>query len=150
MNDDAHDNGFAIELAADLVSAYVGNHSVRAQDLPELIGTVHAALAGLGQAAPASPEKPVPPVSIKKSLTPDYLISLEDGRPYKSLKRHLAGRGLTPSEYRTKWGLGLDYPMVAPNYAKHRSDLARASGLGRKRPEPAKPARSPRRAATSG
>jgi predicted transcriptional regulator len=81
-------------------------------------------------------EKPVPAVAIKKSVTPDYIISLEDGRQYKSLKRHLSGRGLTPAEYRTKWGLPHDYPMVAPNYAAQRSEMAKAIGLGRKRVEP--------------
>ncbi len=75
----------------------------------------------------------MPPVPVKKSITPDYIVSLEDGRRYKSLKRHLAGRGLTPEQYRRKWGLAGDYPMVAPNYAKQRSDLAKAAGLGRKR-----------------
>jgi predicted transcriptional regulator len=74
-------------------------------------------------------------VPIKKSITPDYIVSLEDGRQYKSLKRHLAGRGLTPEQYRRKWGLAGDYPMVAPNYAKQRSELAKAAGLGRKREE---------------
>ena len=78
-------------------------------------------------------EAPVPPVSIKKSVTPDFLISLEDGRRYKSLKRHLKGRGLSPEQYREKWGLPRDYPMVAPNYAKQRSELAKASGLGQLR-----------------
>ena len=81
-------------------------------------------------------EKLVPAVSIRKSITPDHLISLEDGKPYKSLKRHLGGRGLTPEQYRTKWGLPSDYPMVAPSYAKQRSDLARALGLGRIRQQP--------------
>jgi predicted transcriptional regulator len=86
----------------------------------------------------------VPPVSIKKSVTPDYLISLEDGRQYKSLKRHLSGRGLTPDEYRAKWGLPRQYPMVAPNYAAQRSELAKSLGLGRKR-EAAPEVKSPRR-----
>ena len=104
-------------------------------DLPGLIASVYGALNGLGQAsepAPAVPEKLVPPVSIKKSVTDDYLISLEDGKQYQSLKRHLAKRGLTPDEYRAKWSLPADYPMVAPGYARKRSDLARSIGLGRK------------------
>ena len=131
-----------VSLTADLVSAYVGNNAVQQGDLPQLIRSVYASLGGLGmQTAPAQAERPVPPVPVKKSITPDYLISLEDGRRYKSLKRHLAGRGLTPEEYRRKWGLAGDYPMVAPNYAKQRSDLAKAAGLGRKRGEtPARPA----------
>jgi predicted transcriptional regulator len=126
------------ELTADIVSAFVTNNAVAIGDLPKVIETVHAALISLGNAkAEPRAEKPVPPVSIKKSITPDYLISLEDGRQYKSLKRHLSGRGLTPEQYRTKWGLPADYPMVAPSYAKQRSELAKALGLGRPRNKPA-------------
>jgi predicted transcriptional regulator len=117
-------------LTADVVSAFVSHNSVRAADLPDLIASVHAALQGLKAPQQAEPEKREPPVSIKKSITPDFLISMEDGKRYKSLKRHLTGRGLTPEQYREKWGLPRDYPMVAPNYAKQRSELARASGLG--------------------
>ena len=100
-----------------------------------LISTVHASLVGLGKAPEAAPEpaKLVPPVSIKKSVTDDYLISLEDGKQYQSLKRHLAGRGLTPAQYREKWGLPHDYPMVAPVYARKRSELAKGIWLGRQR-----------------
>jgi predicted transcriptional regulator len=129
-----------VSLTAELVSAYVGNNAVQQSDLPQLIATVHASLSGLGSQKPVeSAERPNPPVAIKKSITPDYLVSLEDGRRYKSLKRHLAGRGLTPEQYRRKWGLAGDYPMVAPNYAKQRSELAKAAGLGRKREdEPAR------------
>ena len=107
------------------------NH-VRAAELPDLISTIHASLSGMGKAPEAAPEpaKLVPPVSIKKSLTDDYLVSLEDGKQYRSLKRHLAGRGLTPAEYRAKWDLPHDYPMVAPAYARKRSELAKAAGLG--------------------
>jgi predicted transcriptional regulator len=131
------------ELTANIVSAFVEHNPVSAQDLPKMIGDVYAALKNLGTSAPEKPaEKPLPPVSLRKSVTPDYLISLEDGRRYKSLKRHLAGQGLTPEQYRTKWGLPVDYPMVAENYAKVRSELAKASGLGRRR-EPA-PAPKPR------
>ena len=86
---------------------------------------------GLGP--PATTEKRSPAVSVKKSVTPDYIISLEDGKPYKSLKRHLSSHGMTPADYRLKWGLASDYPMVAPNYAKTRSELAKSSGLGRRR-----------------
>jgi predicted transcriptional regulator len=115
------------------VSAYVANNSLRSADIPDLIDSVHRALQGLSAPPQAEPQKREPPVSIRKSITPDFLISLEDGRCYKSLKRHLKGRGLTPEQYREKWGLPRDYPMVAPNYAKQRSELARASGLGQSR-----------------
>ena len=117
-------------LTADVVSAFVSHNSVRTADLPDLITSVHRAMQGLSAPPQAEPEKRQPPVSIKKSITPDFLISLEDGRRYKSLKRHLTGRGLTPEQYREKWGLPRDYPMVAPNYAKQRSELAKALGLG--------------------
>ena len=139
----------------------MSHNSVRAADLPDLIASVHRALQGLSAPPQAEPEKREPPVSIKKSITPDFLISLEDGRRYKSLKRHLTGRGLTPEQYREKWGLPRDYPMVAPNYAKQRSELAKALGLGQLRrnraagsdpaaqaestPEPAKEARGRRK-----
>ncbi|NNM73013.1 MucR family transcriptional regulator [Enterovirga aerilata] len=137
-----------VRLTAELVSAYVGNNAVTQSDLPQLIASVHGSLSGLGsQSQPLQTERPVPPVPIKKSITPDYIISLEDGRRYKSLKRHLAGRGLTPEQYRRKWGLSGDYPMVAPNYAKQRSELAKAAGLGRKRESvPAQAANGRRRA----
>ena len=117
-------------LSADIVSAYVSKNSVRPSDLPDLIASVHSALQALNVPQQAAPEKREPPVSIKKSITPDHLISLEDGKRYKSLKRHLRGRGLTPDEYRQKWGLPHDYPMVAANYAKQRSELAKSLGLG--------------------
>ncbi len=121
-----------IEMTAEVVAAYVTKNHVRAAELPDLISTIHASLAGMGSVPElaAAPAKLEPPVSIKKSLTDDYLISLEDGKQYQSLKRHLAGRGLTPAEYRTKWGLPADYPMVAPAYARKRSELAKSIGLG--------------------
>jgi predicted transcriptional regulator len=123
-----------IELTTDIVSAFVSNNSVPLADLPALIGNVHAALQNVGQPAPKQDEvKPVPAVSVKKSITPDYLISLEDGKQYKSLKRHLTRLGLTPEAYREKWNLPRDYPMVAPNYAKTRSELAKSMGLGQQR-----------------
>ncbi len=122
-----------VELATDIISAFVSNNTVSTADLPSLISNVHAALENLGKPAKQEPEKPTPPVPIKKSITPDYLISLEDGKRYKSLRRHLKGRGLTPEQYRAKWGLPHDYPMVAPNYAKARSELAKSMGLGQKR-----------------
>jgi predicted transcriptional regulator len=120
-------------LTAEVVSAYVANNSLRPADIPDLIDSVHRALQSLSAPPQAEPEKREPPVSIRKSITPDFLISMEDGRRYKSLRRHLTSRGLTPQAYREKWGLPLDYPMVAPNYAKQRSELARASGLGQLR-----------------
>lgn len=130
-----------VELTAEVVSAYVTHNSVQKNELADLIAAVHASLVGLGKPKPApAAEKPVPAVSIKKSISHEYLISLEDGRRYKSLKRHLSGRGLTPDGYREKWGLAHDYPMVAPSYAQQRSELAKSMGLGRQRqraPEPA-------------
>src|SRR5215210_8059801 len=122
------------ELTAEIVSAYVSNNSVRTEDLASLISDVHSALqnAPNGRAEPA-PEPQHPAVPIKKSVTPDYIISLENGQKFKSLKRHLMNSyGITPAEYRAKWGLPKDYPMVAPNYAKARSELATRMGLGRK------------------
>src|ERR1700712_4301823 len=137
-NEKTNSSPDVVELAADLIAAYVSKNSISSSDLPSLIASVHAALTGLSAPAPVpEAEKPVPAVPIKKSVTPDYLVSLEDGKRYKSLKRHLAGRNLTPAEYRTKWGLPHDYPMVAANYAAQRSELAKAIGLGRKRAEPA-------------
>jgi predicted transcriptional regulator len=125
----------SLELTTDLVSAYVSHNPLPASDLPSLIETVHAALRRVGTSAvEPTPEAPKPPVPIRKSITPDRLISLEDGRPYQSLKRHLASRGLTPEAYRAKWGLPPSYPMVAPNYAQRRSELAKRIGLGQRRP----------------
>jgi predicted transcriptional regulator len=121
-----------IEMTADIVSAYVGANSLTAADLPDLIHSVHRALAGvssLADEAVAPPQEPAVP--IRRSVNPDYLVCLEDGRRFKSLKRHLRTRyDMSPQDYRAKWGLAKDYPMVAPNYAKARSDLARQMGLG--------------------
>ena len=123
-----------VELAADIVSAYVSKNSVRPSEIPELIASVHSTLTKVASGKLEKPKEELqPPVPIKKSITPDFLISLEDGRHYKSLKRHLSGRGLTPDQYREKWGLPRDYPMVAPNYAKQRSELAKSLGLGQLR-----------------
>ena len=124
-----------IELAADIVSAYVSNNSVPAGDLPALISDVHAALSKVGTAPLEVPaEAPKPAVPVKKSVTPDYIICLEDGKKFKSLKRHLRTQyNMTPEQYREKWGLPADYPMVAPNYAKARSELAKEMGLGQQR-----------------
>jgi len=126
-----------VELAADIVSAYVSNNPVPPGELAQLIGRVHTALrqVGSGQVeakAPSAPQQPAVP--IKKSVTPDHIVCLEDGRTFKSLKRHLRAKyDLSPEQYRAKWGLPPDYPMVAPNYAKARSDLAKAIGLGQTR-----------------
>jgi predicted transcriptional regulator len=128
------------DLTAEIVSAYVTKHSVARADLPGVIASVHAALRGLTSPPAPEPEELVPPVPIRKTITPDFLISLEDGRRYKTLRRHLTGRGLTPEQYRAKWGLRADYPMVAPNYSKARSELAIARGLGQKRKAPEKAA----------
>ncbi len=118
-----------------IVSAYVVQNSIAARDLPDLMRSVAGALAALGQ-PPVEPEaaRPTPPVSIKASVTREYLVSLEDGQRYKSLKRHLAGRGMTPADYRAKWGLAADYPMVAAAYSERRSALAKSFGLGKPRP----------------
>ena len=120
-------------LTAEIVSAHVSNNSVSVTDLPGLITEVHRALSGLGGAVQprAEAEKPTPAVPVKKSITPDYLVCLEDGKKMKMLKRHLqTSYGLSPEQYREKWGLPADYPMVAPNYAQHRSSLAKKIGLG--------------------
>jgi predicted transcriptional regulator len=125
------------ELTADIVAAYITHNSVRAEDLAGLISTVHAALGsvgtGIGAAAPTE-EKRQPAVSVKKSITPDFLISLFDGKKYKSLKRHLrTSYNMTPEQYREYFNLPRDYPMVAPNYAAARSELAKTMGLGQQR-----------------
>lgn len=145
--DDAHNDADLIGMTADIVSAYVSNNQVETDALPAMIASVHQALAGATRTAEPEPEPLKPAVPIRKSITPDHLISLEDGRPYRSLKRHLSTRyGLTPVQYREKWGLPADYPMVAPNYAKARSDLAKAAGLGQGGRKPAKtPAKRGRR-----
>jgi predicted transcriptional regulator len=134
MADSSTANNY-IELAADIVSAYVSNNSVSAADLPSLINNVHNALVNVTAGkveVPAEPLKPVIP--IKKSITPDYIVCLEDGKKFKSLKRHLRTQyNLSPEDYREKWGLPADYPMVAPNYAAARSQLAKQMGLGQQR-----------------
>jgi predicted transcriptional regulator len=124
-----------IELAADIVSAYVSNNSVPAADLPGLINEVYGALMRVGTGVVPEPaEAPKPAVSVRKSVTNDFIVCLEDGKKFKSLKRHLRTQyGLSPEEYREKWGLAADYPMVAPNYAKARSNLAKQMGLGQQR-----------------
>jgi predicted transcriptional regulator len=122
-----------LEMAAGVVAAFVSNNPVPKGELPALIQTVHDALARLSSGVdnPAPKEAPrEPAVSIRKSITPEYLICLEDGKHFKSMKRHLAAHGLTPDQYRAKWKLPSDYPMVAPNYAARRSTMAKAIGLG--------------------
>ena len=121
-----------IQMTSDVVAAYVSNNPVQANDLPNVIERVHATIRDLsGPTADASPKESMPAVSVRKSITPDYLVCLEDGKRFKSLKRHLRSKyNLSPEEYREKWGLPSDYPMVAPNYAKQRSELAKKMGLG--------------------
>ncbi|ACL62807.1 MucR family transcriptional regulator [Methylobacterium nodulans] len=131
-----------IELVSDIVSAYVSKNSVPPSELPALIQSVYQSLGALGRPAEPEPVKLTPPVPIKKTVTPDHIISLEDGKPYKSLKRHLTTRGLTPQQYRVKWSLPPDYPMVAANYAAQRSELAKSIGLGRSRQQAARPRRT--------
>ena len=137
---DAEHSQTFMELAAEIVSAYVSKNSVPAVDLPGLIADIHAALVRVSSAAhPAPVEAPKPAVAAKKSVTNDYIICLEDGKRFKSLKRHLRTQyNLSPEEYREKWGLDADYPMVAPNYAKARSKLAKDMGLGQQRRRQAK------------
>ncbi|RFD19969.1 MucR family transcriptional regulator [Komagataeibacter melaceti] len=121
------------ELTAEIVSAYVSRNELSAETLPDLIHRVYEAISTLGRTEPV-PEKPVPAVPLKKSVFPDYIVCLEDGKKLKMLKRHLkTAYNMTPEEYRERWGLPHDYPMVAPNYASHRSTLARKIGLGTKR-----------------
>ena len=122
-------------LTAEIVAAYVGNNVVPVAELPALIKDVHTAMAGVVEGAVEEPKEELKPaVSVRRSVTPDYIICLEDGKKFKSLKRHLrTAFNLTPEQYREKWGLKPDYPMVAPNYANVRSEMAKRIGLGRKR-----------------
>ena len=124
-----------VELAAGIVSAYVSNNSVSTTDLPSLIGEVHSALTRLGDTGVVSTTEALKPaVPVKKSITPNYIVCLDDGKKFKSLKRHLRTQyNMTPEEYRERWNLPADYPMVAPNYAHARSQLAKKMGLGQQR-----------------
>ncbi|MHA7772152.1 Ros/MucR family transcriptional regulator [Roseibium sp. M-1] len=124
-----------IDLTADIVSAYVSNNTVASTDLPGLINEVYGALQRTANtSSEPEPEPLKPAVPVKKSVMPDYIICLEDGKKFKSLKRHLRTHyNMTPEEYREKWDLGADYPMVAPNYAAARSELAKKMGLGQQR-----------------
>jgi predicted transcriptional regulator len=130
-------NSNLVELTADIVSAYVGNNPVSQTDLPKLISEIYRSLAGTTAAPAPVKEEPVelkPATTVRKSITPEYLICLEDGKKFKSLKRHLRTHyNLSPEQYREKWNLPADYPMVAPSYATARSNLAKKMGLGQKR-----------------
>ncbi len=126
-------NETLITLTSDIVAAHVSNNSVAVSDLPLIINNVHSALAGLSGKA-AEQARPEPAVPIKSSIKPDYIVCLEDGKKLKMLKRHLMTHyGMTPDEYRVKWGLPSNYPMVSPNYAEKRRELAKAIGLGKKK-----------------
>jgi len=133
-------SGNFIELTAEIVSAYVSNNTVPAGEIPGLINQVHAALARVsGKPAEGYSEPLKPAISVKKSITPEYIVCLEDGKKFKSLKRHLRTQyNMTPEQYREKWGLNADYPMVAPSYAAARSQLAKQMGLGQQRRRRAK------------
>ncbi|MFK5599933.1 MucR family transcriptional regulator [Methylobacterium sp. HMF5984] len=131
---EAQANNF-MELAADIVAAYVSNNNVPVSELPKVIAGVHASLSGLSSGAaaePAGPEKPTP-AQVKKSIRPEGLVSFIDGKTYQTLKRHLTGNGLTFEEYRTRYGLPADYPSTSANYSARRSELARSLGLGQQR-----------------
>ena len=145
----ADNNEELLDLTTSIVSAYVARNNVPRADLADLIASVHASLAKLGGEPEAPAAAPlVPAVSIRKSVTPEAIICLEDGKSFKSLKRHLSSKyDLTPEQYRTKWGLPADYPMVAPAYAEARSALAKSMGLGRKAAVPAVAAAKPKRVA---
>ena len=123
-----------LTLTADIVAAHVSNNSVAVNDLPNLIQNVHGALSGISRTSAAPEAKPEPKVSIRSSVKPDFIVCLEDGKKLKMLKRHLMTHyNMTPDQYRQKWGLSPDYPMVAPNYAEQRRNLAKSIGLGTKR-----------------
>lgn len=142
MSEDTAESARLITLAADIVSAYVSNNHVQSADLAKLLSDVHGAILGVTAHAANGQDSGPPkatPQEIKKSISHDYLISFEDGKPYKTLRRHLTLRGLTPETYREKWGLPRDYPMTAPSYSAQRSELARALGLGQQRRKPKEP-----------
>lgn len=126
-------NEMLITLTSDIVAAHVSNNNVAVEDVPLLISNVFGALSGLGASEPVQEEKPEPAVSVRASIKPDYIVCLEDGKKLKMLKRHLMTHyNMTPEEYRQRWNLPADYPMVAPNYAEKRRELAKKIGLGRK------------------
>jgi predicted transcriptional regulator len=133
MTNEADRNAELRELTVDIVSAFVSNDAVPLTSLPDIIASVHLSLSSLGGPLARPVESPVPAVNPRRSVMPDFIICLEDGKRFKSLKRHLrTDFGLTPDEYRAKWRLSNDYPMVAPNYSDRRSTMARSMGLGRK------------------
>lgn len=124
-----------LKQVAEIVSSYVSHHSISPSDLPALIANTHGTLRSLsGAPSVGVTEKRKPSVSIRRSVTPDFIICLDDGKKFKSMKGHLAGLGMTPGEYRAKWGLPADYPMVSPNYSQERSKMAKSSGFGRNKP----------------
>jgi predicted transcriptional regulator len=135
MNDAADDTTDYIGLTAEIVSAYVSNNTVASADIPALINQVHSALLRVSSGETQSSMEPLKPaVPVKRSINPDFIVCLEDGKKFKSLKRHLRTQyGMTPEQYREKWSLPADYPMVAPNYAAARSQLAKQMGLGQQR-----------------
>jgi predicted transcriptional regulator len=131
MTDEKIEVGELLTLTADIVASHVSNNGVPVSELPQLIQQVYATLAALGKETAPAPEKPEPAVAIRKSVTPDYIICLEDGKKLKMLKRHLkTAYNMTPEQYRERWGLPADYPMVAPRYAEQRRELAKKIGLG--------------------
>lgn len=139
---DAGTSGDLLEVAVEIVAAYISNNSVPSSELPALIAGVHSALVRMHRGVEEVAAEPLKPaVSIRKSVADDYIVCLEDGKKFKSLKRHLRTQyDMSPEDYRQKWGLGLDYPMVAPSYAKARSQLAKEMGLGQQRRNRREPA----------
>ncbi len=133
MSEQARDSRELLELTTEIVAAHVSNNTVPVTDLPDLIQQIYRSLSNVGSNGAAAPERPQPAVPIRKSVTPEYIICLEDGKKLKMLKRHLkTAYNMTPEEYRERWGLPADYPMVAPDYAAQRSSLAKKIGLGTK------------------
>jgi len=134
MAENLGESGY-MQLTANIVSAYVSNNTVASAEIPNLIAQVYSALMRISSGQTAPPAEPIKPaVAVKRSVTPEYIVCLEDGKKFKSLKRHLRTQyGITPEQYREKWGLPPDYPMVAPNYAAARSQLAKQMGLGQQR-----------------
>ncbi|MDB5587099.1 MAG: MucR family transcriptional regulator [Devosia sp.] len=131
--DDAMIDADLLDQVAEIVSAYVSHNSISTADLPALIASTYSALRSLSEAPTVEVAEDLrPAVPVKKSITPDFIICLDDGKKFKSMKRHLAGLGMTPDEYRAKWNLPSDYPMVAPSYSVARSSMAKSIGLGRK------------------
>jgi predicted transcriptional regulator len=136
MSETDTDKARLITLAADIVSAYVSNNHVQSAELPKLLSDVHEAICGVSTNGAATAEAGPPKATaqeIRRSVTADYLVSFEDGKQYKTLRRHLTLRGLSPEQYRAKWGLAPDYPMTSQSYSEQRSELARALGLGQQR-----------------